>query len=82
MKKAKIDTKARQISPHSFRHSLTTLPSDSGYSADKIMSSLGWSNDSTKERYVHVQADAFECSYLPLPFSTEDINRLYEMLPA
>ncbi len=27
-------------------------------------------------------ADAFECSYLPLPFCIEDINRLYEMLPA
>lgn len=57
MENAGIDTRARRISAHSFRHSVATILADSGYSAEKIQASLGWTNDSTRQGYTHLKAD-------------------------
>jgi len=53
MDKAGIDNKARNLSGHSFRHSLNTILRDAGYSDEKIRAAMGWSNPKTQVGYTH-----------------------------
>jgi len=48
MKKAKIKPKERNLTAHSFRHSLNTLLKAKGYSDEKIRAALGWTNPKTQ----------------------------------
>jgi integrase len=57
MKKAGILGRTRYVSPCSFRHTLTTLLADSGYAAEKIQASFGWTSDSARRGYTHLKAD-------------------------
>lgn len=50
---AKIDAKARNLKPHSFRHTLVTLLADKGQQPEKIRAALGWTNASTQDGYTH-----------------------------
>ncbi len=54
MEKAKIDAKARNLTAHSFRHSLNTILRDQGVSDMKIRALLGWSNPRIQDVYTHI----------------------------
>ena len=71
MKKASIDTRTRNISPHSLRHFTATLLANNGYSAEKIRAGLGWSNDSTRQGYTHVIADEEQAKIIDGVFSAK-----------
>ncbi len=53
MKAAGIDYKNRNLTGHSFRHTLNTILRDQGYSDEKIRAALGWSNPQTQAGYTH-----------------------------
>jgi len=53
MEKAGIDRMARNLKPHSFRHSLNTLLLDLGVDPEKVRSALGWTNRRTQRIYTH-----------------------------
>ena len=53
VKAAGIDTKARNLKPHSFRHSLATILADKGQQPEKIRAALGWTNPTTQSGYTH-----------------------------
>jgi len=57
MKISKIDAKKRNLTGHSFRHSLNTLLRAKGYSDEKIRAALGWTNPRTQAGYTHWQAE-------------------------
>lgn len=57
MKKAGINTRARLIKPHSFRHTVATLRRDAGEDPAKIRAALGWTNERTQDGYTHFDAD-------------------------
>lgn len=57
MKAAQIDAKKRNLTGHSFRHSLNTLLRAKGYSDEKIRAALGWTNPSTQAGYTYWQTD-------------------------
>jgi integrase len=57
MKKAKIKHKERNLTGHSFRHSLNTLLGAKGYSDEKIRAALGWTNPKTQADYTHWNTD-------------------------
>jgi integrase len=57
MKQAKINTKERNLTGHSFRHSLNTILRAKGYSDEKIRAALGWTNPKTQEDYTHWNTD-------------------------
>jgi integrase len=57
MKQAKIDIKGRNLTGHSFRHSLNTLLRAKDYSDEKIRAALGWTNPKTQEDYTHWNTD-------------------------
>ena len=50
---AKIDARARNLTPHSFRHSLNTLLLDSGMDPAKVRAALGWSSVGVQDGYTH-----------------------------
>jgi integrase len=54
MKRAGIDTKARGISPHSFRHTLNSLLLAAGADPMKVRLALGWSSAVIQENYLHL----------------------------
>ncbi|MBA7642981.1 Tyrosine recombinase XerC [subsurface metagenome] len=53
MEQANINRAARNIKAHSFRHSLNTILRDKGYSDEKILAVVSWSNPQTQEAYTH-----------------------------
>jgi integrase len=53
MNRAMIDRIGRNVSPHSFRHSLNTLLRDAGQDPAKIRAALGWSQESVQDSYTH-----------------------------
>jgi hypothetical protein len=53
MKRANIDTEARRLTAHSFRHSLNTILRDQGVPAEKIRAAMGWTNEKTQDSYTH-----------------------------
>jgi integrase len=57
MKNAKIETRARGIKPHSFRHTVATLRRDAGEDPAKIRAALGWTNERTQGNYEHFTVD-------------------------
>ena len=57
MAKTGIDTKSRNLKPHSFRHTLNTMLRDAGQDAAKIRAALGWTQEKTRELYTHWQVD-------------------------
>ncbi len=57
MKKAGIETRARNLKPHSFRHTLNTLLRDAGQDPAKIRATLGWRQERTQDGYTHWQAE-------------------------
>jgi len=60
MKRAGIDTKTRNLKPHSFRHSCATLLRDAGYSDAKIRALLGWSSEQIQDVYTHFDVEHFQ----------------------
>ncbi len=54
MKKAKIDTKARGITAHSFRHTLNSLLLAKGADPLKVRLALGWASARIQENYLHM----------------------------
>ncbi len=59
MSKAGIDVKSRNITPHSFRHTLNTMWLDAGHDAGKVRAVLGWTQEKTQELYTHWQPNHF-----------------------
>lgn len=53
MEKAKIDREARNLRPHSFRHTLNSILREKGYDAAKIRAALGWSSEDVQDGYTH-----------------------------
>ncbi len=53
---APFDWKARNLKPHSMRHSLATLLKDEGIDDLKIRALLGWSSEKTQAGYTHTSA--------------------------
>jgi integrase len=60
MYKAGIAPKARNLSPHSFRHTLNTLLRDRGKDSAKIREVLGWRQEKTQENYTHFDIEHFK----------------------
>ena len=57
MERAGLDRVARNLKPHSFRHSLNTLLLDSGRDPEKVRAALGWTNRRTQRIYTHWNVD-------------------------
>jgi integrase len=57
MIKAKIDVKTRNLTPHSFRHSLNSILRKKGYSDELTRAALGWTNASTQDAYTHFKPE-------------------------
>jgi integrase len=57
MQKAKVNAKDRNLTGHSFRHSLNTLLRAKVYSDEKIRAALGWTNPKTQADYTHFNTD-------------------------
>lgn len=57
MRQAKIKAQERNLTGHSFRHSLNTLLRAKGYSDEKIRAALGWTNPKTQANYTHFNTD-------------------------
>ena len=57
MKRAGIDYQKRNISPHSFRHTLHVLLRDAGIPDARLRSSMGWSSAAVQEIYSHDSDD-------------------------
>lgn len=49
-----IDWRARNVHPHSFRHSLATILRDADYSAEKTRAAMGWSTEIMQRKYEHL----------------------------
>ena len=60
MEAAKIDRRARNIRPHSFRHTLNSLLREKGYDPAKIRVSLGWADQQIQDNYTHWNANSFD----------------------
>ncbi len=57
MKNASIDRVARNLKPHSFRHTLNTLLLDADKNPEKVRAALGWTNIRTQRDYLHLEVD-------------------------
>ncbi len=53
LKSAEISTEGRNLVPHSLRHMVSSELTDAGLDDRVIMSTLGWNDKSTKNRYTH-----------------------------
>ena len=53
LQNAGIDCEERNLCPHSFRNTLNTQLRDSGYDADRIRASMGWSSKDVQDGYTH-----------------------------
>ncbi|HEB30404.1 MAG TPA: site-specific integrase [Spirochaetes bacterium] len=60
MVKAGIDRVARNLKPHSFRHSLNTILRDAGKDSAKIRAALGWKQERTQDGYTHFDEEHFK----------------------
>lgn len=50
----------RNLTPHSFRHTLNTLLRDRGKDSAKIREVLGWQQERTQDRYTHFDIEHFQ----------------------
>jgi integrase len=50
----------RNLTPHSFRHTLNTLLRDRGKDSAKIREVLGWQQERTQDRYTHFDIEHFK----------------------
>jgi len=57
MRRAQINYIERNITPHSFRHTLNTLLQNEGYSNEKIKATLGWVSDKVQNNYTHFKPE-------------------------
>lgn len=57
MKRMAIDKKARNLVPHSLRHTRITLWKQAGIPMDAIQAMVGHSDEKTTEDYTHLQPD-------------------------
>ena len=57
MKKAGIDVKASNITPHSFRHTLNSLLLAAGADPMKVRLALGWASARIQENYLHLAVE-------------------------
>ena len=55
-----IDRKGRNITPHSFRHTLNTLLRNAGKDPAKIRATLGWRQERTQDNYTHFTIEHLE----------------------
>lgn len=55
-----IDYEARNIRPHSFRHTLNSLLRERGYDSERIRASMGWSSVDVQDGYTHWSTSAFD----------------------
>jgi len=53
MERASINFEERNLTPHSFRHTLNSILKSKGYSAEMIRASLGWSDEKIQDNYTH-----------------------------
>ena len=53
---AGIDAKARNLTPHSFRHSCATLLAEAQQDPRRIREALGWTGEIVADRYIHAEA--------------------------
>lgn len=54
---AEIDYKGRNLSPHSFRHTLNTLLRSRGLSDVNLQAAFGWTGEKMQENYTHMQPE-------------------------
>jgi integrase len=57
MEAARIDYKGRDLSPHSFRHTLNTVLRSRGISDITLRAAFGWTDEKTQENYTHTQLE-------------------------
>ena len=57
MEKAGIDYRGRNLSPHSFRHTLNTLLRSRGVSDINLRAAFGWAGEKTQEDYTHLNQE-------------------------
>lgn len=57
---AEIDREARNLRPHSFRHTLNSILREQGYDAARIRAALGWANANVQDGYAHWNSSAFD----------------------
>ncbi len=60
MAKAKFNREARNIRPHSFRHTLNSILREKGYDPARIRAALGWSSEDVQDGYTHWTGGAFD----------------------
>jgi integrase len=60
MEKAGIGREARNIRPHSFRHTLNSILREKGYDPARIRVALGWSGEQVQDGYTHWKTGAFD----------------------
>ena len=60
LEKVGIDRKARNLMPHSFRHTLNTILIDAGKDPAKVRSVLGWRHEKTQDNYTHFDIEHFK----------------------
>jgi len=51
------DNNPRNLTPHSFRHTLNTLLRSSGHDSGKIRATLGWTTEKIQDNYTHFSID-------------------------
>ncbi|ADK81882.1 tyrosine-type recombinase/integrase [Sediminispirochaeta smaragdinae] len=51
------DPNPRNLTPHSFRHTLNTLLLSNGYDSGKIRATLGWTSEKIQDNYTHFSID-------------------------
>jgi len=60
MDKAGIDREARNIRPHSFRHTLNSILREKNYDPARIRAALGWSSEDVQDGYTHWRGSALD----------------------
>lgn len=60
MEVAGIDRKARNIRPHSFRHTLNSLLREKGYDPAKIPAALGLADEQIQDNYTRWNVASFD----------------------
>ena len=58
--RAEIVRGARNLRPHSFRHTLNSILREQSYDAAKIRAALGWSSEDVQDGYTHWNSSAFD----------------------
>jgi len=57
MDRAGINWRSRNLTPHSFSHTINTIVRNSGHDPAKIRAVLGWMDETVQDTYTHWDLD-------------------------